>query len=503
MKKIITTEQIRDADQYTILHEPIASIDLMERASRKLFDWIRDHGLLSQPIYVFAGPGNNGGDGLALARMLAKVDTEIRVFLLESGSKMSVDASVNYSRLEQAGVPVSHICSSADFPEFKKSLVVVDALFGSGLKRPLEGLAASLVKYLNSSRQMMISVDMPSGLFGEDNRGNDPDAIIRANRTLSFQFPRLSFFFAENSIFTGDWQVLPIGLHEGFISRLHADYFCLTSEGVRTLLKPRKRFDHKGTYGHALLLAGSLGKIGAALLSGKACLRAGCGLLTTGLPQCGYEVMQAALPEAMCVVDVEKDCLTVLPDISGYVGIAIGPGVGMDARTGVVLEKLLRKAGKPIVLDADAINLISQRRELIPLIPGNSILTPHPGEFDRLTGKSSSGYERFLKQQAFSVENKLIVVLKGAFTSVSMPDGRVVFNTTGNPGMATAGSGDALTGIVLSLLTQGYSPEDASMLAVFLHGRAGDIALEKQSQESLLATDIINHLGFAFKELRA
>lgn len=490
------------ADEFTILHEPVSSIELMERASLRLFDWVRENRSADREFYIFCGQGNNGGDGLALARMLLKDKYRVKVFILKLSSSMSKDALINLERLRKVdSSAIFPIETENDFPPIPSGIILVDALFGSGLTRPLDGIAASLVKHINESREEILSVDMPSGLFGEDNRNNLPDNIIKATNTLTFQFPKLAFFFAENYQFTGDWQVLDIGLHRDYIEKTETPWNYLAGNELKEMVKTRKKFDHKGTYGHALLFSGSFGKTGAAVLAAKACLKAGCGLVTVHMPGSGYEVFQAALPEAMCSMDSDDRILTIIPELSFCDAIGIGPGIGTAPETCILIKELLSVISVPLVIDADAINIIAANKNLIDSLPENAILTPHPGEADRLLGKSASGYERFLKQIEFAIKYKVVVVLKGAFTSVALPDGRVFFNTTGNPGMATAGSGDVLTGIILSLLAQGYSPEHASIIGVYVHGKAGDLALKTESYESLIAGNIIDHLGKAFKEL--
>ncbi len=502
MPKILTTGQIRLADEFTIVHEPIPSIDLMERASSGLYTWVRENIPGKRKIFIFCGPGNNGGDGLALARLLLQDDYQLKIFLLKLTSSMSMDAAINLGRLSSLNSEIVSIEKEQDFPAIPAGTLLVDALFGSGLTRPLAGLAAGLVKYLNESGEEILAVDIPSGLFGEDNSNNIRERIIRAKNTLTFQFPKLAFFFAENYQFTGDWHVLDIGLHHGFIDKLETPWYYMTGREIKPIVKPRKKFDHKGTYGHAFLLSGSKGKTGAAILASKACLKTGCGLVTVHIPKLGYEIFQAALPEAMCSLDPNNDILTVIPELAAYNAVGIGPGIGTDSKTCLVLRDLLQRVELPMVIDADGLNILAANKQLLNLLSENTILTPHPGEADRLWGKSGNAHDRFFRQIQFSADYKVIVVLKGAFTSISMPDGRVYFNTSGNQGMATAGSGDVLTGIILSLLAQGYTPENAAKLGVFLHGLAGDLALGNESYESLTAGNIIDHIGFAFKELK-
>jgi len=501
--KIFSSEQIRKIDAYTIKNEPITSIDLMERAAGAIFDWIRQHFDTKIPVVVLAGTGNNGGDGLATARLLAGIGFRVMVFQVLFSDKISGNCRINLERLSLQGkADIREVRQASDFPEPEKNSLVVDALFGSGLKRPLEGEFVELVKKVNHSGAAVISIDIPSGLFGEDNTGNNPGHIVRADYTLSLQFPKHSFFFAENQDFTGEWTILPIGLHPVMIQQEKTPYYYITEAFIREHYKPRKKFSHKGTFGHALLISGCYGKMGAAVLASGACLKTGVGLLTTHVPKLGNDILQTSVPEAMISLDQSDILFSNPPDIDSYNAIGIGPALGCRNNSKNGFHHLIKKSGKPLVIDADAINILGENREWIREIPPYSILTPHPKEFARLTGQEfENGFGRHLKQIEFALENRLIVVLKGAYTSIALPDGSCYFNSTGNPGMATAGSGDVLTGVILSLLAQGYDPDIAAILGVYLHGLAGDLAAGEMGEEALTASDLINHLGDAFLTL--
>lgn len=501
--KILTCEQIRRVDQFTIHHEPVFSVDLMERAAASCFLWLKEHfGKLSK-VKIFVGPGNNGGDGLAIARMLADDGIDVSVYVFSAVEKLSPDAFVNYNRLVLQGKVELLIIDRPVFPEILEDDIVIDALFGSGLSRPLDGWAAQIVERINQSNAAVVSIDIPSGLFGEDNAQNNSDAIVKADYTLTFQMPKLAFFFAENADYVGNLTMLDINLSREAIGMEDSLYILNTSPDISALLKKRGHFSHKGIFGHALLIAGSHGKIGAAVLASGACLRSGVGLLTVQLPKVGYDIMQISLPEAMVVPDIDNFQISEMPETDKFSSVGIGPGIGTSEPTAAVLLNVITKNKAPLVLDADAINILSLHPDWIRKLPLNSILTPHPREFDRIAGHSENGYERHLKQVKFSKKNNVIVILKGAYTSITSPDGLCYFNPTGNPGMATAGSGDVLTGIVLSLLAQGYKPIDAACLGVYLHGLAGDMAVENLSEEALIASDIIKHLGLAFKKLKS
>jgi len=501
--KILSTDEIRKADQYTITNEPIASLNLMERAATRVTEKILSLFPEQISFVFFCGPGNNGGDGLAVARMLLQQKKRVEVYVPNHGMKFSEDCGVNLNRFKNIGMDHIHfLMSPKDFPEVSSSAVIVDALFGSGVTRPLEGLLKELVQHINRQPAFRIAVDMPSGLMGEDNASNDRNAIVRADLTLTLEIPKLSFFFADNEPYTGKWEIIPIGLHPGYIEQAETPYRLIGAETIRPIVRRRPAFGHKGTFGHALIIAGSYGKMGAAVLSAKGVLRAGAGLVTAKIPACGYNIMQTAFPEAMADADeTDQYISTPVKDITKYHAIGAGPGIGTLKETHRMLKMLIQEAGQPLVLDADAINILSEEKTWLAFLPQGTILTPHPGEFDRLAGEHSDGYSRLQAQRELSRKHAIYIVLKGAYTSVTTPEGNVHFNSTGNAGMATAGSGDALTGIITGLLAQGYSPFQAALLGVYLHGLAGDLAAAKTSEPSLIASDILRMLGPAFREL--
>lgn len=505
MIKIFTTEKVKELDQYTIQHEPIRPIDLVERAAATFVQEFTRRFTKQSRVVVFAGPGNNGADALAIARILIEDLYRVEIYLFNPARRvhLSSECALNKTRLlELEKVEFTEVVANFEAPELDEFDIVIDGLFGSGLNRPLEGGFAGVVQYINESEAKVVSIDTPSGLFGEDNSTNTPDTIIRANLTLTFGFPKLAFLFSENEQFVGEWKVLDIGIHKDIVEETETPYSFVTEEDIHAVLKPRNKFAHKGNYGHALSIAGSRGKMGASLLAAKACLRSGAGLLTVHTPRRDSQILQTAFPEAMLSFDSHEDYFTTLPDIKGYTAIGIGPGLGQRHESKRALRQLLQSAQCPLVLDADAINLIASDPDLLSVIPERTILTPHPKEFDRLAGESSNSYERLLKAQTFAREHKLCLILKGAYTAICSPGGNIYFNSTGNPGMATAGSGDVLTGILLGLLAQGYEPETTTALGVFLHGAAGDLAAHFQSEESMIAGDIIEMLGKAFRQVK-
>jgi|WetSurMetagenome_2_1015567.scaffolds.fasta_scaffold00001_421 ADP-dependent NAD(P)H-hydrate dehydratase / NAD(P)H-hydrate epimerase len=501
--KIFSCDQIRQIDEYTIKNEPVASVGLMERAAFELMKWYTERYSTSQPVVIFAGPGNNGGDGLALARMLHIRGYKAKVYFTGPAGSTSPDWKINYERLmKETKVPFVSISGISDIQPLDKNAIIIDAIFGSGLSRPVKGLAAEIIKCINESGCQVIAVDIPSGLSGEDNSENKSDSVIKASYTLSFQFPKLSFLFPENECFTGKWSVLPIGLHKHIIDELVTPYRFLEPGMVKSILKKRNRFDHKGTFGHALLTGGSYGRMGAVVLGARAALRTGAGLVTCHIPSLGNLIMQCSVPEAMTIPDRSEKFISGSIDAGFCNAAGIGPGMGTLKETQEAFRQFMIGFKKPIVIDADGLNILSLNPEWKKDIPALSVLTPHPREFSRLAGESKNSFDRLKKQTEFSRMYNCIVVLKGAYTSVSDPEGLVWFNSTGNPGMATAGSGDTLTGMILSLLTQGYGALEAALTGVFIHGLAGDIAASKSSYESLIASDIIENIGDAFNRIR-
>ena len=501
--KFFSTSQIRELDKFTIENEPIASIDLMERAALAIANKYIELFSSDFPVCVIAGPGNNGGDALAVARLLLQRGYHVTCILLAAGS-LSADCKVNHRRLEiQFPRSVSELTRQFIDPEISKDTVIIDGIFGSGLSRTAEGMYAYAINWINSTGRKVVSIDIPSGLQGEENKPSTPKGgnnaiIVKADYTFSLQFPKLAFLFPENAEYVGSWKVLDIGIHSLAIENTESEYFYLEKSDIQALLKCRSKFSHKGSYGHALIIAGSMGMAGASILSAKASLRSGAGLVTVKGPECNRAIVQTAFPEAIYLSDhISDDNLSK----EKFDAIAIGPGIGTLVETASMLENLLKKISKPCVLDADALNIIAQHDHLLKVIPKNSILTPHPKEFERMFGICNSSYERMLKAQKRAKEMQVVIILKGAHTLIANVDGKLYFNSTGNSGMATAGSGDVLTGILVGLLAQGYSPLSSSITGVYLHGIAGNKALGKQSEESLIAGDIVENLGKAFQSL--
>ncbi|MBI3140070.1 MAG: NAD(P)H-hydrate dehydratase [Sphingobacteriales bacterium] len=500
--KIFSAEEIRKWDQYTIRHEPVLSIDLMERAATACTDWLLKQYPDAPSFGIFCGKGNNGGDGLAIARLLMDRGTPVSVYILEFGHKGTDDFQQNLARLHQLpGTDIHFIQSDEQLSPFPPGQIVVDAIFGSGLNRAIEGLTASLVEHINQSGCEIVSIDIPSGLFTDhSSRGN---LSVHARFTLSFQCYKAALLMAENAAFSGEVQVLDIGLHKGFYEGVSSRLELTDDTLIHSLYRPRNRFAHKGNFGHAILLAGSYGKTGAAVLAARACLRSGAGLLTCHIPSGGYNILQTAVPEAMVLTDFNSSFITKPEtDLNQYDSIGIGPGIGQARETAGLLKEILRSCQKPLVLDADALNIIATDAALLKQIPAGSILSPHPKEFERLFGPTGNDFERMEKALEKAAELNAVIIVKGHHSFIATPGGRGYFNSTGNAGMATAGSGDVLTGILTGLRAQGYSPEGAALLAVYLHGLAGDLAAKDLSQEALIAGDIIDYLGKACLQIQ-
>ena len=490
--KILSIGQIRQADQYTIQNEPVRSIELMERAAGKASEWLLQRLKPDNKVMVFCGTGNNGGDGFVVAEDLCQKGFEPKVFMVGDPDKMSLDCKDEVWILEtNTGLKPNQIHTTDDFPAFNGGEIIIDAMFGSGLNRPITGIAADLIDYLNEQNAIRISIDIASGLFADSYY---PTAtIFKPDYTLTFQVPKLAFMMPENDSYVGQLEVLDIQLHPQYLLEVETYNFLVDKEMIKPIIHYRPKYSHKGTYGHALLVAGSEGKTGAAILGAKSCLRTGVGLLSVKLPQSAWTPLQTALPEAMIHTNDKLDAFSA---------IGVGPGLGTDADAQRMVRHLIQDAQMPMVMDADALNILSENKTWLSFLPPKTILTPHPKEFERLFGKTSDSFERLDLLRNMAAAHNIIIILKGANSAVAMPNGAVFFNSTGNPGMATAGSGDVLTGMILSLLAQRYTPEEAAVLGVYLHGLAGDLAVSTMGQEALIASDITEHIGKAYLSLK-
>lgn len=499
--RLLSAKQIREWDQYTMEHTPIASLDLMERAA-KAFTRCFMHHLPNRdlPVVIFCGPGNNGGDGLAIARLLHYEGYEVSLYLCRIGSGLSPDFQANLKRLPAyEAISQVELRPGAELPIMPGHAILIDGIFGSGLNRPVQGYWARLIQHLNQHSGPRVAIDIPSGMFADQITRS---ISIEADLTISFQIPKIAFFWPENAQRVGTFAVVPIGLLPEFLETVHTRFYYFDAEMAQKNYQPRPKFGHKGTFGHALLIAGSFGMVGAAVLATKATLRTGAGLVSAHVPHCAYEILQSSIPEVIVSVDAHEHFFSNLPQLDKYQAIGVGPGLGQAGVTQNALRRLIESAQAPLVVDADALNLLAMDQDLLEQIPENSILTPHPGEFRRLFGESPNSPEQLKLLREKAMHYAVTIVLKGAYSRIALPDGRIYFNATGNPGMATAGSGDVLTGMLTALLAKGYPPETAALLGTYLHGKAGDLAAEGSHPEAMIARDIIDTIGLAYKSLQ-
>lgn len=496
--KILTAQQIRDCDAHTIAIEPIPSIDLMERASSrfvKAFEQVVSS--QSKSVSIFCGTGNNGGDGLVIARLLHHKGWAVDCYLVQFSEKMSPDNVANQERLKDSGVSPKIITSISDFPSEVHPLII-DALVGTGITRPLEGLLGEVVQEINKFSGSVFAVDLPSGLFDRDDCSEYLDRIVHAHSTFTFQNPKRNFLLPEYANVVGAWQVLDIGLDHGFIDQLSCDEFLLQASDIQSLIQPRLAHSHKGTFGHAGLICGSQGMVGAAVLSTNACLRSGAGLTTIMVPEVGYDILQTSCPEAMCLTS-GQNYIDAVPNLEKYNAIGIGPGLGQNKATKDVLLDVIRNSHVPLVIDADGLNLLDETD--LSNLPVNSIITPHPKEFERLFGKTENSHARISLLQKKAASLKIIILLKGHHSAIAFPNGQLYFNSTGNPGMAKGGSGDVLTGLITGLVARGLTSENAAVIGCYLHGLAGDICADAIGMEGMTALDLVHHLPEAWQIL--
>ena len=510
MLPVLNAEQVRMVDAHTMAAGPIASVELMERAAtscaHRILEQLRN-GVFGAPdavsFLVLAGMGNNGGDGLVIARILHGSGCHVRVLRIEHRPEPSPENRANWQRLEGSGVQCSSIKTLGEDQYIGTQDVVVDALIGVGLTMPLAGVTAEVVRMVTASSRPVISIDLPSGLFAEDNSSNDPVAIIRATWTLTFEVPKLALLLPENASFVGEWELVPVGWDRTYLNSLRSNHLFLEESDIIQLLKPRPRFGHKGTFGHALIIAGSQGKMGAAVLATRAALRSGAGLVSAHVPAAGQTIMQTSCPEAMCSASSNALWVDDLPNELVCDAVGLGPGLGSNGCTELIVKKLIQEVAVPLVLDADGLNILAENRTWHSFLPPLTVLTPHPKEFDRLVGSTAiSGYQRLERAQEFARKFNVIMVLKGAWTAICAPNGQVFLNSTGNPGMAKGGSGDALTGLITGLLAQGYAPLYAAQIGVYVHGLAGDIAAVHHGMDGMTANDVVTAIPEAWMRLR-
>jgi NAD(P)H-hydrate epimerase len=498
--KIFSAAQIRACDAYTIHASGISSAELMERAAAKCAEWIATNFPKEALFVVLCGTGNNGGDGLALTRMLHQQGYGVKAFQLAISETMSPDCALNLERLKHLDASlVDSVAPDTFITDIPENIIIIDAIFGTGLSRPLEGWTANFVEQINELPNHKIAIDIPSGMPA-DTLPDQAAAIFTANETLSFQFYKRSFLHSETGKYAGNIHLLDIGLDPSFINATQTNYQIIDKGVIGTHYRPRQQFSHKGTYGTALLIGGSYGMMGAISLSVRGALRAGAGKVRSLVPECGYDIIQSLAPEAMCMTSGKKD-IEIIANWEAADAIGIGPGMEQSPKTIEAIEAFLDEYKKALVIDAGALNIIAERNELLHKIPPDSILTPHPKEFERLFGRTANSMMRLEHARTQAMRYNVVIVLKDRYTAIVTPEGECWYNINGNAGLASGGSGDVLTGIITGLLAQNYTSVQAAMLGVYLHGLSADMALEKQSMESMLAGDIVTHLGMAFKTL--
>lgn len=500
MIPFLTVEQIRAADQYTIDNEPISAVNLMERAAKSCADYLIDHFNMSFAFHVYCGPGNNGGDGLVIARLLLQKGYKVSVFIFSENHKRTLEFEHQLNLLMERNKDSVIRFDPDQIPEVTNETIAIDALFGIGMTRKVEGDFENVILRINESYKKIIAIDLPSGIFADEVTPRE-NPVVKATITLTFQVLKYCIPIPENGEFIGEIVVLDIGLDKKFIQDLKTDRYLMQEQDVSDVIEPRTAFSHKGKFGHALLLAGSDGKYGAAIMAARSCLRSGIGLLTVQIPSEGVSALNVDLPEAMTCADDEKKHLSALKAEGKFTAIGVGPGIGVHEDTQRMLKIVLQQIKIPLVIDADGLNILSENKTWLGFLAPNTILTPHIGEFERLFGKSSNHFERLELLRSSSIRFGITIVLKGKFTCIATADGKMYFNPTGNPGMAKGGSGDVLTGMLTALVAQGYTMKDAAVTGVFLHGRAADLCLDDQSMESVLASDVIEKIGAAFQSV--
>ncbi|EDP95257.1 NAD(P)H-hydrate dehydratase [Kordia algicida OT-1] len=498
--KIYSAAQIYEAINTTIEKNQITSNDLMEFAGTQVFNWFHTRMQGAQvPIHIYCGIGNNGGLGLVLGRQLLHHGYNVHVYVVNFSDKRTKDFLINYDRIKEFKIWPRLLSSGEEFPKMAKEDIIVDAIFGIGLNRETSDWVKDLIKYINASEAYTVSLDVPSGLY-PNHAPEDKEAVIESNYTLTGQAPKLSFFLPETGVYMQQWEAIDVGLDQEYLQKTDTEVQLIDKFEVLPLYIPREKYAHKGTYGHSLIVGGSYGKMGAVTLASSACLRVGTGLITAYIPECGYAILQTSLPEAMVICDErEKHIAKIQYDIEPK-AIGMGVGMGTDAATVKALKAFLKTNKNRLIVDADALNIFATNKTMLKSVPKGSILTPHPKELERLIGEWTDDFDKLEKAKAFAKKYDVILIIKGAHT-ITIYDNHLYINNTGNPGMATAGSGDVLTGMLTGLVSQEYDPIKAAIFGVYLHGKAGDLALSGLGYQALTASDIVAHIGAAYLDL--
>lgn len=500
MTKILNANQLRTVDEATARIHGITSLDLMEKAASKCLNWIEDQDYIEDGsvFHIFCGVGNNGGDGLALARMLSLEFYEVEVYIVHFSDKMSDDFISNFNRAEEYQLHPQSIHSEDDFPKIAENDIIIDAIFGFGLKRLPTGLTKNLIQFLNLTKAFKIAIDVPSGMF-IDRPVLDYESVFKPNIVLTFQIPKLGLLLPDNAEFAPHFEIFDIGLDVDTIGKQETSYHYVSRLEVFDLYKKREKYMHKGHFGHALIIGGSFGKMGSVVLTSKSALKIGSGLTTAYIPKSGYQILQIAVPEAMVEVDAE-DALEYFNFKTKPTAIGIGIGMGTDEKTAQGFYDFMKKNEIPTVFDADAINLIAANKATFNDFKPNQILTPHPKELERLLGSWKNDYEKIEKVRDFTIKYPVVLVVKGMHT-MTVQNGEFYFNSTGNVALAKAGSGDVLTGIITGLLAQNYAPLHAAILGVYLHGLTANLFATTNIPDTFMASEIINYLPSAYNVL--
>jgi len=497
--KLFNREQLRAWDQITIERHYSSSAELMELAARSCGEVLIDKAFAARYVF-FCGIGNNGGDGLVMARLLHEQQLDVLVVVVGDSSSGSADFRENLQILIDGDLPLSFMSAMPESFDLDPDAVIVDALFGSGLNRPMEGWLVDLISAINSLPNRVVAVDIPSGLQ-PDLLEPQTGAIVEADITLTIETPKRSMLFAENDRYVGKMVIVPLGLDLDFEQEQPCDWIMIDDREVAPSLHERWKFSHKGMHGHLQVNAGSTGMMGACMLVSYAAMRSGTGKVTACVTELGLQILQTAIPEVVCKIGGGEGELSSFEQVESATALVIGPGIGTTEKPTSMMDAWLKNASKPAIVDADALTILA-REGWLSRIPAQTIITPHVGEFDRLFGKHDTHFERLQTQCQKSKELSIYIVLKGAHTRISTPEGLLYINSTGNPGMATAGSGDVLSGMIGGLLAQGYEPLQAAMLAVYMHGLAGDVAAEARGMDSIIARDIVEFIGDAYSHLR-
>lgn len=505
--KLFAEKEIQEIERQTMTEHGMSELDFIEAVGKDIADEICGSFDRETPIVIFAGPDKCGAYALTAARLLHQRGMRPYAFLFNiGGNKLSIECDIcktKYVNISEEQILTEITGIKFSMPELDSGMLVIDGLFGSDITGPLSRGYQMLVSNINESNARIISIDCPSGLPGDPMAGLINSKIIHADLTLAIMLPRLSFFINENIELVGKWKAIGPKPSKATIKRTPNTQFLIDGHNIAKRFKPRRPDSSKQDYGSAIIFAGSYGMMGAAVLSAKAACRSGCGKVTCHAPGCGYQILQSSVPSALFESDPDEKQIKSIELTHNYNSIAIGPGIGTSDATIKALEAFLKISSanhKPVILDADALNCMAIRPAMLDYLPMLSIITPHNGEFDRLFGAQPSSSARIAKALEMSIKYKIIIILKGYYTATIRPDGKIFYNSSGTPALATAGSGDVLTGLIAGLAAQGFKPEIAAIAAVYIHGVAGKISESVQGSYGVTAEDVTDNIGRAIKE---